>query len=239
MSNRFRLILALYFSLLITVSLIILVLIWNPIQGSLTAIKIENRTIINGTSKDKTFITDIKNSSSSSDLRNVTSVKYIGNNTTIISENVSRKPLIGQALGTDWEIVFTNPEIRLILFSTLFGIIGASIHALGSLTAWITTNKLQAGWGIYYLTRPPIGAALAITTYLIIRAGFVSGGPTAISDFGVAGISALVGLITDEMTSSYDVFDTLFGIKKPEDEKGEIPVKKANPELSAETHRLI
>jgi hypothetical protein len=55
--------------------------------------------------------------------------------------------LSGQAFGTDPEIVFTNQEIRLVLFATLFGIIGASIHGLGSLTAWISTDKLLAGWG--------------------------------------------------------------------------------------------
>jgi hypothetical protein len=224
MTSRFRLILAIYFSVLITLSLISLVFIWNPIQGSLTASKTEKR-VVKGPGNDKMFITDIKNSSSSSEWKNVTSIK--DNNTTRI-ENITRKPLTGQAFGTDPEIVFTNPEIRLVLFSTLFGIIGASIHGLGSLTAWITTNKLQAGWGLWYLTRPPIGAGLAIITYIIIRAGFISGsgGPAAISDFGVAGISALVGLMTDEMTSKLrDVFDTLFGIKKPEVERGESPVK--------------
>jgi len=245
MSNRFRLLLAVYFSALITGSLISLVFIWNPVQGSLTAIKTEKR-VINGPGKDKMFITDTKNSSSSSDVRNVTSIKYSGNNdnnnSTIRIENITRKPLSGQAFGTDPEIVFTNQEIRLVLFATLFGIIGASIHGLGSLTAWISTDKLQAGWGIWYLTRPPIGAALAIITYIIIRAGFISGtgGPAAISDFGVAGISALVGLMTDEMTSKLrDVFDTLFGIKKPEAEKGESHIKKTKKlELSASTNSI-
>jgi hypothetical protein len=242
MSNRFRLIFALYFCVLIIASLVSLVFIWNPIQGSLTAIKTEKR-VINGPGKDKMFIIDIKNSSSSSDWRNVTSIRYGGgnnNNNTVRIENITRKPLSGQAFGTDPEIVFTNQEIRLVLFATLFGIIGASIHGLGSLTAWISTDKLQAGWGIWYLTRPPIGAALAIITYIIIRAGFISGagGPAAISDFGVAGISALVGLMTDEMTSKLrDVFDALFGIKKPEAEKGESPVKKTKGlELNAKTN---
>jgi hypothetical protein len=243
MSTRFRVILAIYFSALITSSLIILVFIWNPVQGSLTAIKTEKR-VINGPGNDKMFITDIKNSSSSSDWRNVTSIKYVGGNknNTVRIENITKKPLSGQAFGTDPEIVFTNQEIRLVLFATLFGIIGASIHGLGSLTAWISTDKLQAGWGIWYLTRPSIGAALAIITYIIIRAGFISGagGPAAISDFGVAGISALVGLMTDEMTSKLrDVFDTLFGIKKPEAEKGESYIKKTKRlELSASTNSI-
>lgn len=67
------------------------------------------------------YITDIKNSSSSSDGRNVTSIKYIGGNNTnnsIRIENITRKPLSGQAFGTDPEIVFTNQEIWLVLFAT-------------------------------------------------------------------------------------------------------------------------
>ena len=113
MSTRFRIILAIYFCTLITTSIVILVFIWNPIEASLTAIKTEKR-VINGPGNDKAFITDIKNSSSSSDWRNVTSIKYVGgsNNNTVRIENITKKPLSGQAFGTDPEIVFTNQEIR-------------------------------------------------------------------------------------------------------------------------------
>jgi hypothetical protein len=66
---------------------------------------------------------------------------------------------------------------------------------------------------------------MAVITYLILRAGFISGSPTTINDFGVAGISALVGLMTDEITRKLrDVFDTLFGIAKPKGEKGRSPL---------------
>lgn len=226
MSARFRVGLVIYFSVLIVISIFLLVLIWNPRPGSLTAVK-QDKEIINGPGKNEKVIIDVKNSSLSSEKRNVTSIIIVNGNQSIRTENDTIKPLSGQAFGTDPEIVFTNPEIRLVIFATFFGIIGASIHGIGSLTAWISTNKLESGWGIWYLTRPPIGAALAVITYIILRAGFVSGGPTAISDFGVAGISALVGLMTDEMTAKLrDVFDSLFGIKKPAGEKGDDPTKR-------------
>ena len=94
-----------------------------------------------------------------SDSRNVTTVKYTKNGNTTMY-NITRKPLLGQAWNTDPEIVLTNPEIRLVIFSTFFGVIGASVHGIGSLTAWISRGKLEAGWGIWYLTRPPIGERL-------------------------------------------------------------------------------
>jgi hypothetical protein len=191
---------------------------------------------MNGPGGSEITTTIIKNSSTSSEKRNITSIIKIGDKE-MKNETIWVRPLSGQAFNTDLEIVFTNPEIRLVMFSIFFGVIGASVHGIGSLTAWISTRKLESGWGIWYLTRPPIGAALAIITYLILRAGFVTGGPTAISDFGVAALSALVGLMTDEMSSKLrDIFDTLFGIKKPEAERGESPVKIAvkGIELSAE-----
>jgi hypothetical protein len=187
--------LVVYFSALILISIFLLILIWNPIQGSLTAIK-SQKQVINKPGENMS-IEEVKNSSSSSDKRNLTIITK-NQNIKTTEMNITTKPLTGQAWNTDPEIVFTNPEVRLIIFSTFFGVIGASVHGIGSLTSWMSRGKLEAGWEIWYLTRPPIGACLALITYLILRAGFVSGGPTAISDFGVAGLSALVGLMQDE-----------------------------------------
>ena len=225
MSDRVRYLLVIYFILLISISILLLILIWNPIQGSLTAMKLTNRTI---TEPDGiiTIITT-KNSSQSSETKKIEAFRKTAGNITIRDVNMTIKPLTGQAFNTDPEIVFTNPEIRLVIFSSLFGIVGASLHGIGSLTAWLSSRKLESGWEIWYLTRPVIGATLALITYILLRAGFVTGGPTAISDFGVAGLSALVGLMTDEMTIKLrDVFDTLFGISKPTEEKGEEKIKK-------------
>jgi hypothetical protein len=85
----------------------------------------------------QTIIIDIKNGSMSSETKNITRVSIAGNTKTLIEQNITRKPLSGQAFGTDAEIVFTNPEIRLVIFYTSFGVLGASIHGIGSLTAWI------------------------------------------------------------------------------------------------------
>jgi hypothetical protein len=237
MSNTIRLGLVVYFSVIIIGSLFILIFIWNPVQGSLIATESETRNITDADGKNKTIIKVVKNSNLSSETRSTTSIMETKDGRKMTNETVLVRPLTGQAFNTDPELVFTNPEIRLVMFAVFFGVIGASVHGIGSLTAWISTRKLEAGWGIWYLTRPPIGAALAIITYLVLRAGFVTGGPTAISDFGVAGLSALVGLMTDEMTTKLrDIFDTLFGIKKPEVEKGESTVKRVvkGIELSAE-----
>src|SRR5205823_268663 len=55
-----------------------------------------------------------------------------------------------------------------------------------------------------------------------------AGGITFINDYGVAGISALVGLMTAQMTQKLrDVFDAMFGIQKGTD-KGEIQESQEN-----------
>jgi hypothetical protein len=65
-----------------------------------------------------------------------------------------------------------------------------------------------------------MGSDLAVVTYVILRAGLIStpsesGATPDINDFGVAGISALVGLMTDEiMQKLKHVFNSIFGTEK-------------------------
>jgi hypothetical protein len=65
-----------------------------------------------------------------------------------------------------------------------------------------------------YFARPWVGVSVALVTYITLRAGLINvGEATVISEFGIAAISALVGLMADEMvTRLRDVFRALFGI---------------------------
>ncbi|MGB6530074.1 MAG: hypothetical protein WA323_11120 [Candidatus Nitrosopolaris sp.] len=65
-------------------------------------------------------------------------------------------------------------EIRLVELAILFGVIASSVHALTSLTMWHSQNKLKRSFYSWYLTRPLIGAALAVTVYLLLRATLLS-----------------------------------------------------------------
>ena len=77
------------------------------------------------------------------------------------------------------------------------------------------------------MTKPLIGAALGAGVYFLLRSTLlttVSGpsGVVAINEYGVAGISVLVGLMTAQMTQKLrDVFDSMFGIQKGTD-KGDV-----------------
>jgi hypothetical protein len=141
-------------------------------------------------------------------------------------KNVTVTPLVGNGFINDAHTMFTDKEIRLVILAATFGALGACVHAIASLAQWIGRNKATKGWEGWYVSRPFIGAALGIMTYLVLRAGFISGGPTAVDDFAVAAIGALAGLMNEQITQKLrDVSNALFGVQKPPQEKGDDPAK--------------
>jgi hypothetical protein len=219
-----RKVIMMYFSLLIAASIYVLLFTWNP--NAVIPNKIETKTI-EGPGENTTIISTIENQTT--ELTNVTSIITYNNSGIITTiSNISAIPLGGKVIQTDLESLFSNREVKLVLIATLFGVLGASVQGISSLVVWNSRGKLEEGWSLWYLARPLIGATLAVVTYLIIRVGLIPspGGTLVINDFGVAAIGALVGLMADEMSQKLrDVFDSLFGIKKPAEEKGEDPKK--------------
>jgi hypothetical protein len=121
-------------------------------------------------------------------------------------------------------LLSANPEIRLVSIAALFGLLGASISGITSVLnrrVWDSGNETIRRRLVYnYLSRPWVGMAVGLVTYVTLRAGLfnVGGGNvgsiSVISDFGVAAISAIVGLMTDEiMLRLRDAFRHVFGIE--------------------------
>lgn len=124
--------------------------------------------------------------------------------------------------------LIANRENYLIVINALFGVLGGSTYGLSSIASWIATNKLERSWLLWYVSRPIIGASLAIIFYLILRAGIIKDIPLTQNDYGFAAISYIVGLIaTHAMKKIRDIFDTLFGIKKTNQDKGDEPNSKS------------
>src|SRR5919197_2487567 len=125
-------------------------------------------------------------------------------------------------------------EKYLVEISALFGVLGASTYGLASATVWIAHNKLERSWILWYISHPLVGGALAIIFYLIIRGGLIQGISFAISDFAIAAVSAIIGLITNQaMKKLRDIFDVLFGIKKTEEGKRDEPATTTKKEGEA------
>jgi hypothetical protein len=211
--------LVIYFCALIIGCLISTALIWRPTPELLPVItvlgpyntpeKVENSSLSqhndNGTSIINTTSLAIKG-------KNNNTIQYykVTEKTTFIPSSVGReKALLGLAV--------------------LFGAVGASVHAVSSLVTWQGKNKFERSFVPWYVTKPIIGAALAAGIYFLLRSTLLTtvsappiSGAAAINEYGVAGISLLVGIMTQQMTQKLrDVFDSMFGIQKGTD-KGDV-----------------
>jgi hypothetical protein len=115
-----------------------------------------------------------------------------------------------------------NKEVRLVSLAALFGMLGGAVSGINSVLTkriWDTGKYVNIRRLLFnYYSRPWVAMAIGIITYVAIRAGLVNVGSgseqvTALSEFGVAAIGALVGLMADEIiTRLRDIFRALFGI---------------------------
>lgn len=129
--------------------------------------------------------------------------------------------LFGQG-PSDW-----SSDQRLFLTVIAAGALGSLIHTLTSLGDYIGNQKLSANWLWWFVLRIPIGVALAMVFYLLLRGGLIvptmpqaanpqDAAPPLISPYGIAGFSALAGMFSRQATDKLrEVFETLFTAQKP------------------------
>jgi len=112
-----------------------------------------------------------------------------------------------------WQPQLTR-ELQLLLLAMLAGALGSFVHALKSFSDFVGNRTLTASWFWWYITRPFLGAALAVIFYAVLRGGFMAGTPAdakAVNQFGVVAVGALVGMFADKATDKLaEIFDTLF-----------------------------
>jgi hypothetical protein len=234
--KQFRIYLFFYFIILLGLSLYIIINSWEPTGETVT---IENST----KPFDKSAVNAAKiaiPTKGTANLANITTeTTKLQNSTTetikvknflgykngteyLLSENETSNPKGKQAYVVNFlHLQSKNKEVRLVSVSALFGLLGACISGIMSVVTrkiW-ATSKYGTSWRLVYVyfARPWIGISVALVTYISLRAGLLNMGNAAdvkiISDFGIAAISALVGLMSDEMIVRLkDVFRAFFGI---------------------------
>jgi hypothetical protein len=120
---------------------------------------------------------------------------------------VSRSKWLDGVLGS-------SAEIRLLLLVVISAAIGCSIHAAKSFAAFTGRDEYDPNWNWWYFLRFPTGIGIALLTYCVIRGGFMPGTLAdqsvagTVNPFGVAGLSALVGMFSRE---AFDKLAELFG----------------------------
>jgi hypothetical protein len=107
-----------------------------------------------------------------------------------------------------------GPELGVILIMMLAGMVGACVYSLYAISLHLGSYEdFDATWTGWYLTRPWIGAGLALGVYILIRGGILTMASIgSVSLLGLAGVSILTGLFTEQvMHKLNDLADTLFG----------------------------
>jgi hypothetical protein len=95
-----------------------------------------------------------------------------------------------------------NSEPQLVRFVLYMGILGACLHAMTSIGAYIGVRKFDKSWTAWYLLRPLIGGALAWVVYLVFRGGLFKGNSLeAINPYTFGALGALSGMFSEAVTN--------------------------------------
>lgn len=103
-------------------------------------------------------------------------------------------------------------EQNLLLLVAILGGLGAMAHVLRSFFKYVGERVLLWSWVTQYFLIPFVGALLATITYILLRAGLISGGGVQEGNiWGFAAVATLVGLFTAQaMSKLKEVFETIF-----------------------------
>lgn len=133
-----------------------------------------------------------------------------------------------------------NSGQGLLVLALLSGLLGSFVHAGQSLASYVGNQTFKSSWILWYVLRGPIGAALGVLIYFVLRAGLLSGGSEAVSPYGVATLAALGGLFSKQATDKLaEVFDRFFSNdvdagRKDKLTSGKIAVRKVEVATEAD-----
>ncbi len=122
--------------------------------------------------------------------------------------------------------------IRLLMLSLLFGVLGGSTHGLSSLMDFRGQRRLFRSWSLWYFGRPILGGMVSMIFYLVVRAGLFSGSASSndANLYGIAAVSTLVGMFTDQATNKLaELFKTMF-VTKGEEREGKLTPDAPKPD---------
>ena len=130
----------------------------------------------------------------------------------------------GQQTATGQEQVPTARtlwEVALLKLVLSFGAVGGLLHLLTSLGRFVGGRRLERSWALFYLLRPPVGAALGLLVYLILRMSALGQGTTigipAVNVYGVLAFSGLAGMFSRQAVEKLaEAFDVIFQKTKQE-----------------------
>jgi hypothetical protein len=103
-------------------------------------------------------------------------------------------------------------EARLMCVVIGAGALGAFVHCATSFATFVGNRTLVRTWIWWYIMRFPIGIALALLVYFVVRGGLLSAQGTAeeLSPFGVAALAGLSGMFSKQASDKLcEVFENI------------------------------
>lgn len=121
-----------------------------------------------------------------------------------------------------------SPDRQMLFTVMMAGAIGSLTHTLKSFGDYVGNRQLSENWIWFLLLRIPIGIALAVLFYCIIRGGLLlptlpgqgsidlHAQTTQLNPYGIAAFAALAGMFSKQATDKLAaIFDALFAMKDP------------------------
>lgn len=135
-----------------------------------------------------------------------------------------------------------HADQRFMLTVIIAGALGSLIHSATSFADYVGNRSLTRSWIWWLVLRTPVGIALALLFYLVLRGGLIvpslpgSAGQTnttnLLNPYGIAAISALAGMFSKQATDKLrEIFDTLFRTREPVGRAD--PLNRAKPTISS------
>jgi hypothetical protein len=147
-------------------------------------------------------------------------------------------------LWCDWA-----PDRQMLFAVMAAGALGSLAHMLTSFGDYVGNRELSTNWIWWFVLRLPIGIALAVLFYFVIRGGLLiptvqTQAPTntlestlLLNPYSIAAFSALAGMFSKQATDKIgEVFDAAFALKRKVEREGALgstqPIKVAPPKLT-------
>lgn len=133
------------------------------------------------------------------------------------------------------------PDLRIFFTVIAAGALGSLIHTVTSFADYVGNRRLSRSWIWWLVLRTPVGIALALLFYLVLRGGLIvptlpgntqqANATQLLNPYGIAAISALAGMFSKQATDKLrEIFDTLFRTQQPVERAD--PLAPATPVIS-------
>ncbi len=119
-------------------------------------------------------------------------------------------------------------ETRFLALMAAAGALGACLQAVTSFAGYVGNRKFSSDWALWYVSRPPIGATMAVIFLPLVGAGIVpenhqNAEPYA---FGLISLGILVGMFSKNATDKLaDLFDALMTSSRDDTRGGKLVVE--------------